>query len=282
MKGYLEIIRLISSPISLFAVAHRVLKNLPAFLSLMTRSRVQIDRSSACYLCFMYSTLNNIPSYSLVTVHARIRFYSKNRDTILKSIYQGGTRVSLSLSHSNIHITYSFTRITNTRTTCACVYIYAFVMRKCAVYTRACIRDTRVQLEVYVCIYIYVRRYVSVVLITCVRERAARPRQFYVHLKKQKKKRSSYDRNSDLRHACRKYLNRSRGSLSMRHELLGYTLRINVRFLLRVFFSRLAQVFFDLLFICKVVLILFFRLRGRSSLEHIDSFEAILFKSILL
>lgn len=282
MKGYLEIIRLISSPISLFAVAHRVLKNLPAFLSLMTRSRVQIDRSSACYLCFMYSTLNNIPSYSLVTVHARIRFYSKNRDTIKKHIPGRHASLPFSLALEYTHHVFVHTHYQYTDNMRVCIYIYAFVMRKCAVYTRACIRDTRVQLEVYVCIYIYVRRYVSVVLITCVRERAARPRQFYVHLKKQKKKRSSYDRNSDLRHACRKYLNRSRGSLSMRHELLGYTLRINVRFLLRVFFSRLAQVFFDLLFICKVVLILFFRLRGRSSLEHIDSFEAILFKSILL
>lgn len=57
------------------------------------------------------------------------------------------------------------------------------------VYTRACTRDTRIQLKVYVWyMYVYICTRICFGRVDYVRERAARPRQLCVYLKKKKRK----------------------------------------------------------------------------------------------
>jgi len=130
--------------------------------------------------------------------------FTIKRGTILKSWRISERHASLSFSvtleyphHVLAHTHYRYTDKMHVYI-CIC---YAEMCGICTdVHTRYAYPVKGIHM-IYVCTYIYA--YVLVVLIICVRKHAARSRQLYVHLKKKKKNRSSYDRNSDLRYACR-------------------------------------------------------------------------------
>lgn len=188
--------------------------------------------------------------------------------------------LSFSLTLEYTHHVHSLTRVINTQNARVCIRSLCGNVRY--TYTRACIRGTRIQLEVYVWyMYVHICTRIRFGRVDHVRvERAARPRQLYVHLKKKKKKnRSSYDRNSDLSHACRIFKSQQRVAQHAPRTIRVYIANQRATSIARPFLETRAKVFFDLRLLVKSCRF-FFRLR----VDHWStlSFETILFKSILL
>jgi len=86
-------------------------------------------------------------------------------------------------------------------------------------------------------------------------------------LKKKKKNRSSYNKNSDLRHACRVFKSQQRCIQHALRTIRIYVANLRVISIARPFLETRAKVFFDLCFICKVMFFFLFRLRG-TSVDH--------------